>query len=184
MTLQPLGRDRWLFHHNRGDHHDGLVHSVLAAYGSRFEQRDVPLFPTEGITECGVYVTLLSGTPGMCREGIYVNDDSFPTCIRCASGVSKDGLSFRQAEKNLRFAQMYGRPINRPIQGSAAQFSRPNMQQMPRNVKVSVKKPAEEALRGLTYTHAIHDEVLSYSSKDAAAVLDFYASWLAKLSKT
>jgi len=172
MTLQPLGRDRWLFHHNHGDHHDGLVHSVLAAYGARYEQRDVPVYPLEGITECGVYVHLHSGTAGMCREGVYVSDDNFPTCIRCASGVSTDGVSFRQTAKTLRFAQMYGKPINFPVQGSAAYsaaMKRPNMQQIPRNVRVSVKKPA--------------DETLSYSTMDAADALDYYASWLARLPK-
>lgn len=167
MTVQPRGRDRWLFHCR----YDQLVHSVLAAYGTRYEQRDVPCYPLEGITECGTYVHLISGTPGTCREGIYVNDDHFPTCIRCASGVSTDGISFRQTAKNDTFARVYGARVNYPIQGSAsyaASMKQPNIQQLP---------------RGLSYSHVVHDEAVTISSEVAADALAYAYAQMAKPSK-
>jgi hypothetical protein len=123
--MRPLGRDRWTFRYSSGPYHDNLVHMVLAAHGSSYEQRDVHVYPTDGITECGVYVNLLSGTLGACRQGFYVSDDQFLSCMRCASGVCTDGISFRQTQKESRVAQVYGSTLN---------SSKPNMQNIPRRV--------------------------------------------------
>ena|SRR3989304_110365 len=91
--MKPLGRNRWTFLFTQGDK---LVHNALAMYGTGYEQRDTRVYPTDGITECGVHVKLISGHPGGCYEGFYVDDDQMLTCIRCLSGVSTDGISFRQ----------------------------------------------------------------------------------------
>jgi hypothetical protein len=84
------------------------VHNTLAMYGTGYEQRDIYVYPTHGITECGVQVRLIPGAIGACHEGEYVNDDRMLTCIRCLSGVSTDGISFRQDLKMRNFAKNYG----------------------------------------------------------------------------
>lgn len=154
-----------------GDH---LIHVALAAYDASYEQLDVTVYPTLGITECGIYIKMFSGTRGNCEQGSYIGDEHFPTCMRCASGVCTDGISFRQMTKNAMFAQRYGRSVNYPIQGSAAQFSQPNIQQMPRNVKANVKKP----VYGMTFL----DEAQVVDYKTALDTIQKYSDFLKKLS--
>jgi hypothetical protein len=145
--MQPLGRDRWTFRYSHGPHHDNLVHTVLAALGSRYEQRDVHVYPTDGITECGIYVDLLSGTLGACRQGSYIDDSHFLSCIRCASGVCTDGVSFRQIQKGSRLAEMYGMRTGRLR--DTLNSTQPNMQNLPRRApdEKTVMKIYDECVR-------------------------------------
>lgn len=106
--MKPLGRNRWTFFYDGRPDGDRLTHSVLATYGSGYEQIDVAVYPNEGITECGVLVKLYPASKGRAKEGVYISDDHMLTCIRCLSGCSTDGVSFRAEQKNLLFAQRYG----------------------------------------------------------------------------
>jgi hypothetical protein len=115
-------------------------------YGTGYEQRDIHIYPTHGITECGVQVRLIPGAIGACCEGEYVNDDRMLTCIRCLSGVSTDGISFRQDWKMRNFAKNYGmsgQKFNRMIQGSAADISK---------------------VKGLTYGATYLDEAMDFAT--------------------
>ena len=111
--MKPLGRNRWTFFYDRGPDCDSLTHTVLATYVTSYEQMDDnDMYPVEGITECGVLVTLYPGSKGRAREGVYINDDHMLTCIRCLSGHSTDGVSFRYEQKTLTFAARYGKTVS------------------------------------------------------------------------
>lgn len=118
--MRPLGRDRWSFLHN-ADHGDQLVHSALAMYNPTYKQRGVMVVPALGITECGIYIKLLDDMAAVAEQGVYLDDKHTVTCMRCASGVCSDGISFRQTVKEALFGERYGRKsYNMPVQGSAA----------------------------------------------------------------
>lgn len=93
-------------------------------YETSYEQLDINVYPTDGITECGVHVKLYPATKGRAQQGVYVSDDHMLTCIRCLSGCSTDGASFRAEQKNLLFAQRYGKNVTN-VSGRLSYGSRP-----------------------------------------------------------
>jgi hypothetical protein len=90
-------------------------------YDPTYKQRGEMIVPVLGITECGIYVKLLNDTTAVAEQGVYLDDKHTVTCMRCASGVCHDGISFRQAQKEALFGERYGRKsYNHPVQSSAA----------------------------------------------------------------
>jgi hypothetical protein len=110
---------------------DGLVHNLLALHHTKWWQCGNVLVPVEAISECGILALLKHdpGWPVSYDAGPYVPDEPL-TCLRCLSGVDTEGLQFRQAQKENRFASAYGMSPERMTK--MVNTNQPNMQQMPR----------------------------------------------------
>ncbi len=130
QLLEPvvgMKHKRWTIRH----YGDGLVHNLLALHHSKYWQKDGVYVPVEAISECGI-LALLKHEPGWpvnYDAGPYVPDEPL-TCLRCLSGVDTEGMQFRAAQKQNRFAGAYGMSPER--MSKLTNTNQPNMQQVPR----------------------------------------------------
>jgi hypothetical protein len=122
----PL-KQRWTFRH----YGDGLVHNLLALRHTKYWQHEREYIPVEAITECGVLALLRSetGWPVAYDSGMHVPDEPL-TCLRCLSGVEREGVQYRETQKAAQFAQAYGMSPEKV--SKMLNTNQPNMQQMPR----------------------------------------------------
>ena len=118
---------RWPFRHTG----DGLVHNLLALHHTKYWREGDVYVPIEAISECGVLALLRheTGWPASYDSGVHVPDEPL-TCLRCLSGVDTEGMQFRQAQKENRFAGAYGMSPER--MSKLTNPNQPNMQQIPR----------------------------------------------------
>lgn len=131
QLVAPPGpkNNRWPFRHAG----DGLVHALLPLYRTSFWQVSPSGYaPVEAITECGVLALLEpeqhSRIPRY--DSGSIAPEAFLTCLRCATGVDREGLRYRQFQKERAFGVSYGMD---PAKMSALTgTNRPNMQQVPR----------------------------------------------------